>query len=312
MGLVQSVAQGVVNKVQVRLAKATISHIPEDYQPTATAIIEGYIEINNDDELGAFAATKSTTASLEMPSGGDYGDYAGRFAHFVLPELDIGMGNKSHHFANEIMLTNTSTLMVWFLAALTTPGGMPLNIRADPVVSVAGPDPVSYVLTLDKQLQCTALPEVGVGSDSTGYSDPISITCEYVGPAPAREDEGVCTRAEDCHAAMHDVCKEDGGLTCQLCLAAETEHLTKNGCSTDPLELAADNECYCHGTCGVTSHCLHHMEKICPHRRGPLCDLCITTHMADMLLIGGCGPLRSLSSQACYCYGGNITEDAVV
>merc|ERR1712232_876320 len=202
---------------------------------------------------------------------------------------------------------------VWALAALVTPGGMPLNIRADPVVSVAGPDPVNYVLKLDKQLQCTGIPsEVGVSSNSTGYSDPISITCEYGGNAPARDDQGACTRAEDCHSAMTDVCHEDGGEDCQLCLASQIGHLMKNGCSTDPLELAADGDCFCHGACGVTSHCLQHMEQICPHRNGALCDACITAHLPDMVLIGGCGALRSLSSQACYCYGGNITDDAVV
>jgi len=239
-------------------------------------------------------------------------EFAGVFGHFELPTLDIGMGTQPHKFAADLILTNRTRMVYWTLAlAMAGEQGIPLNIRADPVVSVLGADPVTYALSLDKQLQCTLLAEPGNARadmlNATGVLDPITMTCEFVGNAPARE-EGICHITDDCHAAMSEVCEEDGGASCGVCLALNRQHMKKNGCSSDPLELHHSSNCFCGGECGVSSHCFNHMTHICRPSRGPLCDLCITTHMADMMLIGGCGPVKSLVTQGCYCYGHNVTS----
>jgi hypothetical protein len=316
MGVVQSVAQGVVNKVSVRLGKSTIFNIPDQGDEPLTGVLQAVVEIENHDDLGALASTKATTASLEMPVVKGFEQYAGIFGHFTLPALKIGMGTKQHSFTAELTLTNKSTLIIWALSMglKQVGGGFPLNIRADPVVSVAGVDPVTVVLRLDKELLCkpilppttTTLPPTQNGAYDSAYDgviNNISMTCDYLTNAPARP-KGDCSSSDDCQKAMNDHCSEDGGWACETCLALHTAHLSGNGCSTDPLELASSSDCFCHGKCGVTSHCLSHMEKICKPGKGPICDLCLTAHIADMMLIGGCGPIKSLTTQKCYCYGG--------
>jgi hypothetical protein len=312
MGVVQSVAQGVVNKVQVRLEFANISDIPDGGDdPVVKGFIKGTMDLTNNDILGKFASTRAATATLEMPVVEGVEEYAGVFGHFQLPTLDIGMGMKQHNFTADLILTNRTTMVMWTLGmAMFADKGIPLNIRGDPVVSVAGVDPVTFALKLDKQLNCVSLipPDADSnGFNSTGVLDPVTMTCEYVGPAPARE-EGICSISDDCHSTMSEVCVEDGGSSCSVCLALNTQHLMQNGCSSDPLQLAHVSNCFCGGECGVSSHCFTHMTHICRPSLGPWCDVCIDAHMADMMLIGGCGPLKSLATQMCYCYGHNVTS----
>jgi hypothetical protein len=307
MGVVQSVAQGVVDKVPLWLHEATIFE-PVPWMEGWPVRLEASIRIMNNDPLGDGATTHATTASLEMPVVEGYEEHAGVFGHFTLPKMKIGKGTKFHNFTVDLSLTNLSTLKVWASAMGQEQGGIPLNIRADPVVSIVGVDPINYVVRLDKEVQCLPiLPDMPPQSSELSN---ISMSCNYRGNAAPRP-EGNCSASADCHKAMSDVCSEDGGWPCETCLALHGPHLTGSGCSTDPLELASSSNCFCHGKCGVSSHCLSHMEKICQAGKGPICNLCLTTHMADMLLIGGCGPIEALVTQACYCYGGMLA-DAVV
>lgn len=240
--MVQSVAQGVVNKVQVRLGKSTIFNIPDQGDEPLRGQLEAVVEIENHDLLGADASTKPTTASLEMPVFKGFEQFAGVFAHFDLPKLKIGMGTKQHKFTTDLILTNKSTLITWALALGTKAAGdgFPLTIRADPVVSVAVVDPISVVLRLDKELECMPI----LPPSQNGVINNISLSCDYIDNAPARPPSD-CKYSDDCKKGMALYCEEHGGWDCKTCLALRRPHMKASGCSSDPLELAAAADCYC-------------------------------------------------------------------
>lgn len=242
MGVVQSVAQGVVNKVQVRLGKSTIFNIPDQGDEPLRGVLEAVVEIENHDLLGADATTKPTTASLEMPVFKGFEQFAGVFGHFELPKMHIGMGTKQHKFTADLILTNKTTLITWALAMGTKAAGdgFPLTIRADPVVSVAVVDPVSVVLRLDKELECIPI----LPPSQNGVINNISMSCDYIDNAPPRPPSD-CKYSDDCHSAMKLYCSENGGWDCKSCLALRRPHMKSHGCSSDPLELAADADCFC-------------------------------------------------------------------
>jgi hypothetical protein len=240
MGVVQSVAQGVVNKVQVRLGKSTIFNLPDQGDEPLRGMLEAVVEIENHDLLGVDASTRETTASLEMPVVPGFEQFAGVFGHFSLPKLFIGMGTKQHKFTTELTLTNKSTLITWALALGLQEGGIPVNIRADPVVSIAIVDPVTVVLRLDKALQCHPI----LPPSQNGVINNITMTCDYTDNASPRPPSD-CKFSDDCHHAMTDYCKEGGGWDCSTCLALRRPHMRQGGCSSDPLELAATADCYC-------------------------------------------------------------------
>lgn len=245
MGVVQSVAQGVVNKAPVWLHEATIFE-PTPYLPGWPVRLEASIRIMNNDPLGNAASTHATTASLEMPVVEGYEEHAGVFGHFTLPKMKIGKGSKFHNFTVDLFLTNMSTLKVWANAMGVEEGGIPLNIRADPVVSMVGLDPINYVVRLDKEMQCLPiLPDVPSQNGAIKSMDNISMSCNYLGNAAPRP-EGDCSASADCHEAMSDFCTENGGWSCRTCLALHSLHLAGNGCSRDPLELVSSSNCFCH------------------------------------------------------------------
>merc|ERR1739848_371459 len=100
-----------------------------------------------------------------------------------LPKMKIGKGSKFHNFTAYLFLTNMSTLDVWASALGSEQGGIPLNIRADPVVSVVGVDPLNYVVRLDKEVECLPIP---TATSQTGDFENISMICNYLGNAGPR------------------------------------------------------------------------------------------------------------------------------
>merc|ERR1739848_855747 len=106
-----------------------------------------------------------------------------------LPKMKIGKGSKFHNFTAYLFLTNMSTLDVWASALGSEQGGIPLNIRADPVVSVVGVDPLNYVVRLDKEVQCLPiLPDVPPQNGMIKDMDNISMHCNYLGNAAPRPE----------------------------------------------------------------------------------------------------------------------------
>merc|ERR1712048_504621 len=202
-------------------------------------------EITNQNPLGAFSSTHETTAMLEFPPTEGAEDYAGQFAWFTLPALEVGLGPQTHDVTATLHLTN-KTRMAWFGLAMimSEDKGTPLNIRADPVVSLAGVDPMTYLLQLDKQIQCISTMQTNaVGSNLTGVLDPIEMKCDYHG-APAPRPKIECDVSSDCRSQMQQL-STPGDTDCGITLALHAAALDK--CSNDILVLYEVTSCFCQG-----------------------------------------------------------------
>jgi len=127
-------------------------------------------------------------------------------------------------------------------------------------------------------------------------------------PGPPAPSPGACNVNSRCAQVMSGQCEQDTGYTCEACLGAKSSTLIAGTCPLNPVDLMSAVSCYCHGKCGLSDRCLQWMNKVC--KPGVGCHLCLTVNIADLLLIGGCGPLTSLVSQSCYCDGDSGSSDS--
>lgn len=180
MGLVQSIAQGIVDEISVELSTATFSHIPDTADP-GYAQLDATMVLTNKNLLGVDAATKESAAYLMFPEGiQDYEDFAGVMGYFKLPKLKVGVGAKSHSISAAVTVTNASRLSIWALGMIVTPGGFPLGVHVGTLpVAVVDPVPVDYSLVLHKRLQCS--PEKLSSVTNFTVGDDISLSCDFVG-----------------------------------------------------------------------------------------------------------------------------------
>lgn len=188
MGVVQSIAQGNMNRVAVRLSQVNIYDIPDiPGSGKAVGTIDATIGITTHDVTAADATVRSTLATLEMPPV-DGIDGFGPFAHFVFPEIDIREGTKSHTFSSDFVITNQSLFSIWSDTVRSSPAGVPAVLRAMPEVQDLEFAPVSSVLNMDKEVQCISL-----SADVRTSDVALTVTCDYLGQAPAAVGFGADT-----------------------------------------------------------------------------------------------------------------------
>jgi len=223
MGLVKSVAQGIVDDITVDLSDATFSHIPDTADP-GYAKLDATMQLTNKIVLGVAAKTKESAAYLAFPPGiPDYEDFAGFMGYFKLPELAVGLGKKAHSISAPVSIINASRLSIWALGMIVTPGGFPLEVHVGTLpVAVVNPVPIDYQLVLHKTMQCT--PTTVSNSKNFTVGDDISLSCTFVENAEKFNFPGhqVCCyskwgSASDCGSwtGPGGKCNTDPTKTCQ-------------------------------------------------------------------------------------------------
>lgn len=176
MGVVQSVAQGIANKIKINVEKAIIHDLPDGPEAQLVGTVDGTVDVTNTNPLAVGAAIKAAVVYLEMPVVKGYEAFAGIFSYFDLPALKIGLGKKAHDYHSVFVVTNKTRYAMWAAAMMANPGGIDLNIHAKPTVSIAAIDPIKYVLNVDKHIQCK-LPEQDV------------VATQHFGAPPCLPDE---------------------------------------------------------------------------------------------------------------------------
>jgi len=178
MGAIQSVAQGVINHVEIAVSHATISGIPAAALDVGLAgKLQMSLDLTNKNPLGAAASTRATIASLEFPVYPGYEDYAGEFAHFELPAIKrIGLGSQTMSFESDLVITNKTRLVFWTFGLFTK--DFPLHVQAKPETIVIGIDPVHYNLNLHKEMGCDLADPQSL-TDDPDVIAPVDMLCRY-------------------------------------------------------------------------------------------------------------------------------------
>lgn len=201
MGIVQSIAQTILDDTKISLPLATISKIPDiPYDIDVVGQIAQTLEIVNNNPLGSSAHVKSSRATLIVPPlpdslGPELAGLSGEFAHFDLPELDVGFGKTSKKFTADFTVTNKTLLVGWTFQALIG-GEAKLGVTGNPEVAISPKDPYTYKLDLSKELTCKPVngtAHVGVGAtDDPDFIAPVSISCSFARTIPRNEVKDNC------------------------------------------------------------------------------------------------------------------------
>lgn len=188
MGVVASIAQGVMDGAQIALPMASIHDIPNIPQDVAVkGVVDAVLEVTNHDPLGATAHLKGGRTYLATPPLKDQGNMHGPFAWFDLPDVKVGLGKQSTTFTADYVLTNSTLLEAW-TAQFKSGAEVRLVVTGDEVVSVNPLDPVRYTLKLNKEVKCTKVETNDpTNDDPPPVYDKLSMKCEYVGQAEPQE-----------------------------------------------------------------------------------------------------------------------------
>jgi len=231
MGVTHSVAQGIADKIQITVTKAFISEVPDLAEEQLQGVIDGTLTVTNKNIL-AVAPIQSSRVYLEMTGSGSPSDI---FAHFQLPKLSVKVGTASRAFSSNFTITNKTTYLMW-LAAMTSNGGVDLNLHAKPVVS-------SYSVNVDKHNECAPLAQLTearrASSEQEHYGQPPCLADEFeLWSGPPNAQTVICVAgcdgsASNCPAVSPARMTPRFGLSCNESTPSFPHGLCMYHCFTD-------------------------------------------------------------------------------
>merc|ERR1711879_177085 len=141
-----------------------------------TGKISGNIALHNEDKIAFDAKIEESTVWMEYPLTPGLEEYASVFAHYLVPEMKIGIGDSLHQFSSELHVTN-KTIFDWWMQQLST--SVDVNTHLKPDCSVLPIDPLYYRLNVDKHIICKGLSVQA--SEEDGVEPSTQFKCDFKG-----------------------------------------------------------------------------------------------------------------------------------